>query len=165
MFKKITDSVSTLLFIFSFYIIFCLVDIITTTPIKDKIKQIMILNKSTGETIEVINNPNYKKPFNVDRNNSLIVINDVIRYRTAVIKTERKIKELDDDSIFSISVINKNVFPEHISLKSFTEIPIYLRPGCKLFFLESYYEYSYNLLTTISPIKVNLDSFSFCLTD
>lgn len=164
MFHKIMNLVISFLVISSFYLICCLIDILITTPITDKIVSITVIDRDSGKIVNIIDSP-IPDTFNISKNSNLTILHDVQRFRNAKIRVERNIKDLVDNTIFPINIIDKSTEIENIRIKVPVQIPAYFSTGCKLFYIKNSYNYSYNVLTKFNPIAVVILSFKFCIVD
>lgn len=157
-FNNMTNSFIALI---SVYLLVCLCDMMITVPIISPLHSIIIVDKKTNKTREITD---YKtEPIIITHQESFIVVFDIERLRSGNVRLERKIQEMDDGSVYSISISNKSVFPEKIRLKTAIDVPDYIKTGCKTLYTDSFYEYTYNVLTILNPIKVRIPSFDFCI--
>lgn len=157
----ILNSVYAFVLITIVYFIACLLDIYITgvpiiTPIIEAYSVNTVTNKLTPMSLTEIST--------ISMEDDIIIVYDIQRLRSADLRSDRKLEDEKDNSVVSLSVVNKTVKIEHIKIKLPIQIPTYLKVGCKKYYTDTYYQYTYNILTDFNPITVRLPEFKFCFS-
>lgn len=160
---KLINTLTMIMSVLIFYVLWCSYDVFTTIPVKTGIVSVIVTNDKMTALKEFDYTPDMQ-PIKVSRYENLNLVYEGNRYRNGRVKNERKILELNQTE-FLVSTVEKHITPGHYRINIAVDIPNYIHTGCSRFFITSYYNYSYNLLTYISPVKREISSLTFCVVD